>query len=279
MTERPFGRLGDLVPVIGQGTWQMESTPREAVRALQRGLALGMRHIDTAEMYGSGRVEKIVGEALAGRRDQAFLVSKVLPANASYEGTIQACERSLAALGTDRLDVYLLHWPGDHPLEETFRAFRKLKEDGKIRAFGVSNFDVAEMEEAVAVVGAENVACNQVLYHLEERAIEAQLVPWCAERGIPIVAYSPFGSGSFPRRTTREGEVLDAIARKRGLTLRQVALAFLTRRPDVFAIPKASAIAHVEENAAAGDVTLTREEISKIDEAFPVRAKRRLPVI
>jgi diketogulonate reductase-like aldo/keto reductase len=265
MDLRPFGAPDRLVPVIGQGTWMMERDDRaSAVAAIRRGIDLGLTHLDTAEMYGSGRAEEIVGEAVRDRRDRVFLVSKVLPSNASFAGTLKACERSLKLLKTDRMDCYLLHWLGSHPLEETFRAFEKLEKDGKIRSYGVSNFDVEDMEEAVRVAGPGRVACNQVLYNLEERTIEHELLPWCERRGIPIVAYSPVGAQSF-----RSSGALDEVAAARGATPRQVALAFLTRRPGVFAIPKSSAVAHVEENAAAAALRLTDDEVRKIEGAFP----------
>jgi diketogulonate reductase-like aldo/keto reductase len=263
MESRPFGHPERLVPAIGQGTWNMEGDDRAAaVAALRRGIELGMTHLDTAEMYGSGRVEEIVGEAIRGRRDRVFLVSKVLPSNASFEGTRRACERSLQRLGTDVLDCYLLHWPSSDPLEETFRAFDALQRAGKIRSFGVSNFDVAGMEEAAAL--SAQVACNQVLYNLDERTIEHDVLPWCSRRGIPIVAYSPIGAQTF-----RSSKELDAIAAARGATPRQIALAFLLRQGNVFAIPKASSIAHVEENAAAAAIRLSDDDVRRIDAAFP----------
>jgi diketogulonate reductase-like aldo/keto reductase len=274
MEKRAFGPTGAKLPVIGQGTWQMEQDGRaEAVRALRRGLDLGMMHIDTAEMYGSGRVEEIVGEAIAGRRDEVYLVSKVLPSNASRQGTIEACERSLRHLRTDRLDLYLLHWPGSHPLEETFGAFEKLRKDGKICAWGVSNFDVDGMEKALAVAGPGKIVCNQVLYHVEERAIEHEMIPWCEAHGVAVVAYSPLGQGRLPSST------LGQVARARGVTPAAMALAFLARRAPVFAIPKASRAAHVEENARAGDLELTEAEVARIDKAFPRGARRGLPML
>jgi diketogulonate reductase-like aldo/keto reductase len=263
MEARPFGNPGRLVPVIGQGTWMMERDDRaSAVAALRRGISLGLTHIDTAEMYGSGRVEEIVGEAIRGLRERVFLVSKVLPSNASFQGTRQACERSLKRLRTETLDCYLLHWPGSHPLEETFRAFSALMKEGKIRSFGVSNFDVQGMEEAVGL--ATGVACNQVLYNLEERTIEHALAPWCERRRIPIVAYSPIGAQNF-----RSTKALDEIAASRGATPRQLALAFLIRQGNVLAIPKSSLVAHVEENAAAAELRLSDAELRRIDAAFP----------
>lgn len=276
MQQRSFGPTGRRLPVLGQGTWNMEGDDRAgAIAALRRGLDLGMTHVDTAELYGSGEVEELVGEAIAGRRDEVFLASKVLPQNASLRGTIAACERSLERLRTNRLDLYLLHWPGDHPLEDTLAAFEELALDGKILAWGVSNFDERELAEVVAIAGEGRVACNQLLYHLEERAIEHAAMPYCEEHGIAVVAYSPFGSGHFPSERSRGGRVLADIAAAHGATSRQVALAFLLRRPSLFAIPKASRPEHVEENAAAGDLVLSEDEARRIDEAFPRGRRRR----
>lgn len=281
MRLKPFGRTEVQVPVIGQGTWYMERDGRaKAVAALHAGLDLGMSHIDTAEMYGSGLVEEIVGEAIAGRREKVFLVSKVLPQHASFEGVLRACEGSLGRLRTDRLDVYLLHWRGSHPLEQTIGAFERLVRDGKIRFWGVSNFDVEDLEEALAIAGEGRMACNQVLYHLEERAIEHEVIPWCKEHGVAVVGYSPFGSGRLPSATSRGGRVLAEIARARGITPRQVALAFLVRDELVFAIPKSSSVEHVGENAGAGDVELSTDEVERIDDAFPLgKRPRSLPAL
>jgi diketogulonate reductase-like aldo/keto reductase len=251
MPHRPFGSPGIPVPLIGQGTWQMEVSPRAAVQALRRGLDLGMTHIDTAESYGRGTVERIVSQAIAGRRDEVFLVSKVHPRNASRRGTVAACERSLQRLGADRLDCYLLHWPSSHPLEDTIAAFEQLGQDGKIRMWGVSNFEEDALEETVRLAGPRRVACNQVLYHLGERAVEHFVLPACARHGIALVAYSPFGHGRF-----RSHPVLEEIAWAHGATPRQVALAFLTRHPLVFTIPKARRIPHVEENLTKSLFTL-----------------------
>ena len=278
MQKRPFGSLDATVSVIGQGTWQLDGrNDAGAIAALKRGLDLGMTHIDTAEMYGEA--EPLVAKAIEGRRDEIFLVSKVLPSNASRAGTIKACERSLARLKTDRLDCYLLHWRGSYPLEETFAAFEELKQAGKIRSWGVSNFDADDLEEALMIAGQGKIACNQVLYHLDERAIEHAVIPWCEEHEVAVVAYSPFGNGHFPSPSSTGGRVLKTIADVHGATPRQVALAFLTRRPSVFAIPKASSAAHAEDNAAAGDLTLTAAEIARIDEAFPLGRPRGLPMI
>ena len=277
---KKFGPLDVLVPDIGQGTWNMEHDDRrEAIAALRRGLDLGLTHIDTAEMYGSGEVEKLVARAILHRRDEVFLVSKVLPSNASRAGTKAACERSLERLRTDRLDCYLLHWPGSHPLEDTLASFEELRHAGKIRSYGVSNFDERLLREAVRIAGPGKIACNQCLYHLDERHADAGLIQTCEELGVAFVAYSPFGSGSFPSSTSRGGKVLDKVARAHNATPRQVALAFLTREPIVFAIPKASSVEHVEVNAGALDLKLDDDELKAIDEAFRVRRKRELPTL
>src|SRR5271157_4539001 len=246
MERRRFGPTESEIPVIGQGTWQIDESDRASVvAALRRGLDFGMNHIDTAEMYGDSEV--IVGEAIDGRRDEVFLVSKVLPQNSSRTGTIAACERSLARLRTDRLDCYLLHWRGEHPLEDTFTAFEHLQRKGKILSWGVSNFDEPDLDEALEIVGEGQLTCNQVLYHLEERAIEHAVIPWCEAHGA---------------------------------TPRQVALRFLVRRPSLFAIPKASSPAHATENAGAGDLRLTDAELARIDAAFPRGPRPRgLPML
>ena len=281
MEQRVFGPTGVRVPVLGQGTWRMEDDDRaSAIRALRLGLDLGMTHVDTAELYGYGEVEELVAEALAGRRDEAFLVSKVLPGNATYAGTLRACEQSLERLRTDRLDCYLLHWPGPHPLEETLRAFERLEAEGKIRSWGVSNFVVGDLEEVLALAGPGRLACNQVLYHLRERHIEHRVLPWCERHGVAVVGYSPFGSGDFPEEGSADGRVLAEVARAHGVTPRQVALAFLTRRPSLFAIPKASREPHVRENAGAARVRLTPEELARLEAAFPLDSvQRELPVV
>jgi diketogulonate reductase-like aldo/keto reductase len=282
MEYRSFGPAERQVPVIGQGTWYLdESGDREsAIAALRGGLDLGLTHIDTAEMYGSGAAELMVREAIAGRRDEVFLVSKVLPQHASRAVTIAACEKSLARLNTDRLDCYLLHWRGRTPLAETFTAFEELKTAGKILSWGVSNFDEADLEEALQVVGQGHIACNQVLYHLQERAIEHAVLPWCEKHGVAVVAYSPFGHGSFPARRTPGGRVLEQIAAAHDAKPRQVALRFLVRSPSVFAIPKASTLEHAEENAGAGDLHLAKAEVALIDHAFPRGPRpRQLPTL
>jgi diketogulonate reductase-like aldo/keto reductase len=280
MRTAPFGPARIEVPLLGQGTWNLErADEREAVAALQAGIAAGMTHIDTAELYGSGRAERIVARAIEGRRDGLFLVSKVLPSNASYEKTIEACEHSLERLGTDYLDVYLLHWRGSYPLAETFRAFDDLQAAGKIKAYGVSNFDVDDLEEAVGIVGADRIACNQVLYHLTERSIEHALIPWCRRSGIDVVAYSPLGSGSFPSAGSTGGKVLGKIAANRALSPYQIALAFLVQQGGVFAIPKASSAEHAVENAAVGNLELRRAEMREIDAAFPPGRRRGLAML
>lgn len=280
MRSKPFGTTGRDVPAIGQGTWHMERDGREdSIAALRAGIDLGMTHIDTAEMYGSGQVEEIVGEAIAGIRDKIFLVSKVLPHHASSEGVARSCEGSLRRLRTDFLDVYLLHWRGLHPLEETVDAFERLVRTGMIRSWGVSNFDVEDLEELDEITGGSQPACNQVLYHLEERAIEHEVIPWCKDQGVAVVGYSPYGSGDFPSPSSHGG-VLASIARAHGITARQVALAFLVRDEAAFTIPKSSNVEHVRENAAAGDVALTLEEIQQIEDAFPLgRQPRSLPTL
>lgn len=281
MERRRFGSIGREVPVIGQGTWDIENSERTStVAALRGGIDLGMTHIDTAEMYGSGAAEAIVAEAIAGRRDEVFLVSKVLPQNASRSGTKNACEQSLARLRTDRLDCYLLHWRGRHPLEETIAAMEQLRREGKILSWGVSNFDVADLEETRAIAGENEFACNQVLYHLKERAIEHAVIPWCEEHGVAVVAYSPFGHGDFPAPRTAGGRILNKIGAEHNATARQIALQFLLRKPSLFAIPKSSSSSHAAENAGAGKFQLSAAEIGQIDRAFPLgKPPRELPML
>jgi diketogulonate reductase-like aldo/keto reductase len=273
MERRPFGLAPREVAVIGQGTWYIDDAHRPAaVAALRCGLDLGMTHIDTAEMY--------VGEAIAGRRDEVFLVSKVLPSNASRAGTVAACERSLARLRSDRLDCYLLHWPGSHPLEETFAAFERLREQGKILSWGVSNFDVPDLDAAWRAGGEGRIACNQVLYNLGERAIEHAVLPWCEDHSVAMVAYSPLGHGNFPGPGTPGFRVLEDIATSHDATVRQVALRFLVRRHAVFAIPKASSAEHAADNTGAGALRLTEAEFARIDEEFPLGPRpSRLPML
>jgi diketogulonate reductase-like aldo/keto reductase len=275
MERHRFGPTRREVPVIGQGTWFIDHGDRgSAVAALRRGLDLGMTHIDTAEMYGAA--EEVVAEAVAGRRDEAFLVSKVLPQNASRGGTVAACEKSLARLRTDRLDCYLLHWRGEYPLEETVAAFDQLRGEGKILSWGVSNFDVPDLEEVRDIGGRGGPVCNQVLYHLGERAIEHAVLPWCEKYGLAVVGYSPFGHGRFPGPDTRGGRVLGRIAHAHHATPRQVTLSLLVRRPELFTIPKASSPPHAAENAGAGDLRLTEGEIEEIDQAFPLGPRPRV---
>jgi diketogulonate reductase-like aldo/keto reductase len=276
---KKFGTAGPLVPVIGQGTWYIDRGDRRAaIAALRRGIELGMTHIDTAEMYGDA--ELIIGEAIAGQRDDLFLVSKVLPSNASRRGTIVACERSLRRLKTDWLDCYLLHWRGSYPLGETVAAFEQLVAAGKIRSWGVSNFDVDDLDELLDVAGEGRITCNQVLYHLKERAIEHAVMPWCEQNGVAVVAYSPFGHNDFPSPNSKGGQLLQTIAEAHDATARQVVLSFLSRGPLTFAIPKASTPEHAAENADAGDLGLSDGEIAAIDAAFPRGPRpRSLPML
>jgi diketogulonate reductase-like aldo/keto reductase len=281
-TTRLFGTTRRQVASIGQGTWKIEgAAPADAISALRRGLDLGLTHIDTAEMYGSGASERIIGKAIEGRRDAVFLVSKVLPNHASKNGTLAACEKSLAHLRTDRLDCFLLHWRGGVPLQETIAAFETLVRQGKILAWGVSNFDEQDLAEVAAIAGPGHPACNQVLYHLKERAIEHAVLPWCAKHGSAVVAYTPFGqSPGIFEGESRPAKVLREIAESHGATPRQVALRFLLRHPETFVIPKALGLAHVTENAGAFRLELSDSDISKIDAAFPPgKAPRGLPMI
>jgi diketogulonate reductase-like aldo/keto reductase len=258
---------GESVPVLGLGTWHMAENPERRtaeIAALRLGIELGMGLIDTAEMYADGATEVLVGEAVAGHRDEVFLVSKVLPQHATRRGTIVACEQSLRRLGTDRLDLYLLHWRGGVPLEETLDAFRVLRHTGLIRHWGVSNFDVASMEELVSLPGGSEVTTDQVLYNLTRRGIEYDLLPWCRDRGLPIMAYSPVEQGRLAQHT-----VLEAVAAGHAATPVQVALAWTIRQPGVLAIPKASRPDHVVENRAALDLHLTDEDLAWLDLAFP----------
>jgi len=268
---------GETVPALGQGTWKMgESRAQRAaeIRALQLGLDLGMRLIDTAEMYADGVAEEITGEAIAGRRDELFLVSKVLPGNASRAGTIAACERSLKRLQTETIDLYLLHWPSHHPLAETVAGFEALQKSGKIRLWGVSNFDPADMEDLLAA-GGRAVAANQVLYNLTRRGIEYDLMPWSAKHHVPIMAYSPIEQGRLARH--RE---LGKIAEAHGATSAQIALAFVLGQPNVIAIPKSGNDAHVRDNRAAADIVLTPADLAALDAAFPPpRRKSSLEMI
>jgi diketogulonate reductase-like aldo/keto reductase len=276
VTRRAFGWTGVEVPLIGQGTWMIEGSKDQeerAVEALRAGIELGLTHIDTAEMYGDGRAEDLVGEAIAGRRDGLFLVSKVLPSHASYEGTLRACEKSLARLRTSYLDLYLLHWESRYPIAETMRAMARLIDQKQIRFAGVSNFDVAQVEAAQAALANHKLASNQVLYHLRERGIERKLIPHCHRNGIAVVGYSPFGHDAFPRLDSAGGKVLQSVAQRNGRTVRQVILNFLTRLPATFTIPKASNVEHTRENAAGAGWTLPAEDVRAIDRAFPAPAR------
>lgn len=264
---RMISLAGQNVPVLGQGTWYMGDGParrEEEVRALRTGIDVGMNLIDTAEMYGSGRSEELVGEAIRGRRDEVFLVSKVLPNNASRTGTVQACEASLRRLGTDRLDLYLLHWEGSYPLSDTFAAFEELREQGKIGAWGVSNFDRVELAEAQELA-AQSISTNQVLFNLQRRWPEAGLLQDMQAAGIPMMAYSPIEQGVL----TEGSLALEHVAARHGATPAQVALAWVISHPGVIAIPKASSEAHVRENAAAADISLTEEDFAELTAAFP----------
>ena len=254
------------MPALGQGTWNLGDDParrRAELDALRLGVELGMTLIDTAEMYGDGRSESLVGEAIAGLRDKVFLVSKVLPQNASRKGVAQSCAASLRRLKTDRLDLYLLHWSGSHPLEETVRGFEDLAAAGKIRAWGVSNLDLDEMTRLVALPGGKACATNQVLYNLSRRGIEFDLLPWSQKRGMPVMAYSPVEQGRILGH-----KALRAVARRIGATPAQVALAWVLRQDGVVAIPKAATLSHVRENRAAQDVRLGKEDLAALDRAF-----------
>jgi diketogulonate reductase-like aldo/keto reductase len=258
---------GEAIPTLGQGTWGTAEDARlrrDEIAALRVGFDLGMTLVDTAEMYADGGAEALVGEAIAGRRDELFLISKVLPENATRPGTVDACEHSLRRLGTDRLDLYLLHWRGNVPLEETLDAFAALVDAGKIRYWGVSNFDVVDMIELRGLIGCANVATDQVLYNLTRRGIEYDLMPWCRDRNIPIMAYSPIEQG----RLLDHGELKNLAARHNARPA-QVALAWLLRQEGVVAIPKAANVAHVWENHIALTLHLTREDLAALDRAFP----------
>lgn len=269
----PSGRL---IPVLGQGTWRMGEDPAKRqteIDALRLGLDLGMALIDTAEMYGDGAAEELVGEAIAGRRAEAFLVSKVYPHYATRRGAVAACQRSLQRLATDYLDLYLLHWRGTVPLAATLDAFQSLKQTGMIRDYGVSNFDVDDMEEAFALPGGDEIATNQVLYNLAHRGIARDLLPWCGHRGLPIMAYSPVGHSSNEQKKMFGHPEVKSVASRHHATPAQVALAWLLQR-DVIAIPKASNPKHVRENRAALDLTLTQNDLEELDQAFPVPRKK-----
>ena len=258
---------GQTIPILGLGTWRMGEHTKQRqneIHALRHGLDLGISLIDTAEMYGEGGAEEVIAQAIANRRSQAFLVSKVYPHNASRRGAIVACERSLQRLKTDYLDLYLLHWRGTVPLAETLEAFQALQQAGKIRSYGVSNFDVEDMEEASTLAGGKAIATNQVLYNLMRRGIELNLLPWCRQRQIPVMAYSPVEQGRLLRNRT-----LQEMAQQRSVSAAQLAIAWLLHQENVIVIPKSSSIAHVEENRAALDLKLSAAELVALNTAFP----------
>ncbi|MDY8045861.1 aldo/keto reductase [Paenibacillus polymyxa] len=269
---------GREVPLIGQGTWHMgekASLRQEEVRALQLGLELGMTLVDTAEMYAEGGAEEIVGEAIRGRRDDVYLVSKAYPHHADRQGLAQACEASLTRMGTEYVDMYLLHWRGNIPLEETIQGMEKLREQGKIRSWGVSNLDKSDMEELWSLSGGEACAVNQVLYHAASRGIEYDLLPWSRTHGVPVMAYCPIAQGGRLRRGLLEHPVMVDIATSHGVTPSQIALAWVIRDGDVWAIPKAVQESHIRENAAAANIRLTPEQLQQIDEVFPPPTRKQ----
>jgi diketogulonate reductase-like aldo/keto reductase len=271
----PSGRA---MPALGQGTWNMGADPSargREVAALRLGLDLGMTLVDTAEMYGEGGAEEVVGEAIAGRRDEVFLVSKVYPHNADRRGVQAACERSLRRLGTDRLDLYLLHWRGRVPLDETLEAFARLVDAGKIRDYGVSNFDVDDMQEAAALPEGAAVATNQVLYNLAQRGIEWDVLPWCRGRGMPVMAYSPLESTPGEQAGLLGNARLRAVAERHGATPAQVAVAWLLHQDGVAVIPKAVQPDHVRANRAALDLVLSAQDLADLDTGFPPPRGRR----
>lgn len=262
---------GQLIPVLGMGTWRIGENPKNReseIAALRHGLDLGLSLIDTAEMYGEGGAETVIAEAIANRRSEVFLVSKVYPHNASKRVAIAACEHSLKRLNTDYLDLYLLHWPGAVPLAETLEAFQTLQQAGKIRSYGVSNFDAKDMEAASHLKGGDEIVTDQVLYNLMRRGIEWDLLPWCRQRGMPIMAYSPIEQGRLKKH-----RALQEIAQQRGITPAQVAIAWLLHQDNVIVIPKSSRIEHVEQNRAALDIKLSAEELEALDAAFPPPTK------
>ena len=262
---------GKEIPVIGQGTWRMGERPAERqaeITALRAGIDLGLTLIDTAEMYGNGGAESVVGEAIMGRRQDVYLVSKVLPSNASFAGTIKACEQSLKRLGTDHMDLYLLHWRGSYPLADTLNALRQLQTQGKIGSFGVSNLDTSDMKEWLALPGADATVTNQILYNVGVRGPEHDLAPLMARAGIALMAYCPLAQGDVAAF-----QKLTPVAKRHGATVAQIMLAWVTRNPLNFAVPKSSNIARLKENAAAGDIVLTPEDLADIDTAFPAPPK------
>ena len=266
---------GETIPVLGQGTWNLGDDPRQRlaeIEALRLGLDLDMNLIDTAEMYGSGAAETLVGEAIYGRREEAFLVTKVLPQNATARGTVSACEASLKRLNTDRIDLYLLHWRGAVALEETLSGFESLLRAGKIRYWGVSNFDVADLEELVCLTGGGNVATDQVLYNLTRRGVEHDLLPWCRARPrrLPVMAYSPIEQGRLLGHSA-----VRAVADRHAATPTQIALAWVLRAEDVIAIPRTGKVAHTRENRAALDIQLIQQDLEELDRAFPPSTRKR----
>lgn len=264
---------GHTVPALGLGTWHMGERRSEAageVRALQAGIDCGMTLIDTAEMYANGGAEEITGEAIKGRRDDVFIVSKVMPSNASYQGTIAACEASLKRLGTDNVDLYLLHWPGRHPLGRTVEAFEELRSSGKIARWGVSNFDTLGIRQLAALPQGSNCATNQVLYNLSTRGIEFDLMPWMTENAMPLMAYSPLDEGRLLRHPD-----LGKMAKRLGVSPAKLALAFLLSRDNVIAIPKSSSPERVAENRAAADISLTADQLTELNQLFPPPRSRQ----
>ncbi len=263
------------VLTLGQGTWNMgddDTLRKTELEALRTGIDLGMTVIDTAEMYGNGRSERLVGEAIRGQRDKVYLISKVLPSNASRQGTLRACENSLKRLQTDHLDLYLLHWQGRYPFEETVEAMLQLKQEGKINEWGVSNIDVGGMEEFYAIPGGNTCAANEVVYNITRRGIEYDLIPWCCEHNIPVIAYSPVEQGRLASHP-----VLTEIARRHNATPTQIALAWVIRTPGIIAIPKAASASHVKENYQSLTIELTKEDLIRIDNAFPAPT-RKMPL-
>ena len=266
---------GQTIPALGMGTWRMgenRKARKDEVAALRHGLSRGLTLIDTAEMYGEGGAEEVVAEAIRGRRSEVFLVSKVYPHNASRQGVVQACERSLSRLNTDYIDLYLLHWRGSVPFSETLEAFQSLKQAGMIRDYGVSNFDTDDMKAAVGLLGGGSIATNQVLYNLMRRGIELDLLPWCQRQNIPVMAYSPIEQGRL-----LGNEVLEQVAREKGVSGAQVAIAWLLHQENVIVIPKASNVEHVDQNYAALNLTLSSEDIAKLNDAFP-QPSRPIPL-
>lgn len=264
---------GEKVPALGQGTWNMgedSANSNDEISALRRGIELGLTLIDTAEMYGDGGSEKLVGKAISGLRDEVFLVSKVLPSHASMKGTVSACEASLKRLKTDYLDLYLLHWPGTVPLTETIEAMETLVDQGKIRRWGVSNFDVDDLQELFMLTKPERLSTNQILYNLSRRGVEYDLLPWSESYGLPTMAYSPIEQGRL-----LNSPALLQLAKQHDVSPAQIALAWVLRRPDIIAIPKAATVEHVEDNFAALSVTLTDSDLTLLDRAFPAPTKKQ----